>query len=117
MKKIYLAGPYSHDSKLVKLKRFLDLNVKAAELMEEGYLVFSPISHSHPISKWVSKENSMSYDFWLAQDFWILDICDELHILCLDGWLESKGVLAEIARAKENGMKIVHHYYIKGQRI
>lgn len=117
MKKIYLAGPYSHDSKLVKLKRFLDLNVKSAELMEKGFLVFSPISHSHPISTWVSKENKMSYDFWLTQDFWILEMCDELHVLCLDGWLESKGVAAEIKKAEELNIPIVHHYYIAGYRI
>jgi len=117
MKKIYLAVPYSHDKDHIKAMRTILVDAKAADLMEQGYRVFSPISHSVPISRFTSDENNESYDFWLNQDFWILDACDELHILCLDGWAQSKGVLAEIQRAEDKGMKIVHHYYIRGQRI
>lgn len=109
MKKIYLAAPYSSDSELEKHWRFNCVNKKAAELMEKGYQVFSPISHSHPISNYVSTENNMSHDFWLRQDFWILEICNELHILQLDGWIESKGVRAEIKKANELNIPIIWH--------
>jgi nucleoside 2-deoxyribosyltransferase len=50
MKKIYLAGPYSHWNPAVRAIRFHKLNEKAAELLNAGFLVFSPISHSHPRS-------------------------------------------------------------------
>ena len=116
MKKTYLAGPYSHPSKVVRLQRVVALDAKAAQLMEEGYLVFSPISHSHPISEHCGVD-SQDHDFWLRQDFWILELCDEMHILCLGGWRTSKGVDAEIVKANELGIPIVHHYYIRGRRI
>ena len=105
MKKIYLACPYSHESMRVRLSRVLQANVKAAELMEAGNLVFSPISHSHPISNHCEVDPT-DHDFWLRQDLWILDICDEMYVLCLPGWAESKGIDIEIRHAKSKGIKI-----------
>ncbi len=78
--------------------RFKAVNRKAAELMDKGYCVFSPISHSYPISKYC-KANPCDHKFWLAQDLWILDCCEEVHVLCLPGWEESKGVKFEVDRA------------------
>ena len=109
MKKIYLACPYSHKDKKVRLKRVEQANKKAAELMEEGHLVFSPLSHSHPISEYCNVD-PMDHDFWLRQDLWILrGVCDELHVLCLEGWSDSKGVQAEVKVAEDFGMNIYFH--------
>jgi len=117
MKKIYLACPYSHRHKHIKKIRTLQADVKAAELMEHGYRVFSPISHSAPIAEFCSPENNSSYDFWLNQDFWILEVCDELHVLCIKGWDKSKGVAAEIFKATELGIPIIYHDTIRGLKV
>ena len=108
MKRIYLAAPYSHYDMNVRKFRVERVDKKAAELMMQGDLVFSPLSHSHPISKHCSA-NPCDHDFWLRQDLWILDICDEFHILCLDGWKESRGIQTELDRAIELGLKVVEH--------
>ena len=115
-KKIYLAVPYSHTSDLIREMRVAQVDAKAAELMEAGYLIFSPISHSHPISKYTNKD-PQDHAFWLEQDFWILHMCDEVHILCLEGWEGSYGVRAEIEEAEKLGLDVHYHYYIQGQRI
>ena len=91
MKRLYLACPYSHPDPAMRRLRVHQANMKAAELMEAGNLVFSPLSHSHPISNHCNVDPA-DHDFWLRQDLWILDICDEMHILCLPGWDESKGI-------------------------
>lgn len=116
MRKIYLAVPYSHAVHHIREMRVAQVDAKAAELMEAGNLVFSPISHSHPISKYTSKD-PQDHAFWLEQDFWILRICDEVHVLCLEGWEKSYGVGAEIDEAERLGLRIEYHYYINGQRI
>ena len=105
MKKIYLACPYSHPEVQIRLWRVLQANKKAAELMEAGNLVFSPLSHSHSISEYCNVDPT-DHDFWLRQDLWILDICDEMYILCLPGWSESKGIDTEIKHAESMGIKI-----------
>ena len=107
-KKIYLAGPYSHKDKSVREHRVEQINRKAAELMMDGNFVFSPLSHSHPISQYC-RVDPCDQTFWLKQDLWILDICDEMHILCLDGWSKSRGIAQELICAKRLGMEIVYH--------
>ena len=108
MKKVYLACPYSHTDKKVREWRVEQVDKKAAELMMAGNLVFSPLSHSHPVSKHCDVD-PCAHDFWMNQDLWILEICDEFHILCLKGWDRSRGVDTELKRAQGLGLKIVFH--------
>ncbi len=105
MKKIYLAAPYSHKDPAVRSARVFLVDKKAAELMMAGNLVFSPLSHSHPISKHCDVD-PCDNDFWLRQDLWILAFCDEMQILCLDGWQESKGIKTEIDFAEKLGIAV-----------
>ena len=109
MKKIYLACPYSHKDKKVRQWRVEKVDKKAAELMMAGNLVFSPLSHSHPISEYCDVD-PCDHDFWLRQDLWVLEICDEMHILCLPGWEKSKGIQTEIDYAKSKGIEVVWNH-------
>ena len=70
----------------------------AAILMKAGIVVFSPISHSVPIAEYVGEIES-EHDFWMSIDIPILHRCDELLVLGLDGWSESKGVQREMFEA------------------
>jgi len=98
--RIYLACPYSHPEQAVIEQRVETCNMVAARLMEQGFIVFSPVSHSHPISIH-AKVDPCNHDFWLNQDLPFLEFCDELCILMLDGWEQSKGIKLEIERAQE----------------
>lgn len=66
--------------------------------MKAGIVVFSPLSHTVPISEYVDEIGS-EHDFWLAQDLPILRRCDELLILGLENWTKSRGVKAELFEA------------------
>lgn len=87
-KKIYLAHLYSIGTKLpdgsfdenMLAARFEHSNMIAAKIMEDlGHIVFSPISHSHPIQKYCNPELWV-HTFWLKQDKSYLLWCDELWI-------------------------------------
>jgi nucleoside 2-deoxyribosyltransferase len=105
MKKVYLACPYSHEDEKVMVERFNMANKAAALLMKKGcYVVFSPISHSHPISLHI--DNCKDHDFWLKQDYEFMKWCDKLIILEIEGWEESKGVNREIEWAMDLGKNI-----------
>ena len=108
MIKVYLACPFSHSDPKVRAYRAKMADKMASKLMMQGYLVFSPLSHSVPISKYTDVD-PCDHDFWLRQDLWILDVCDEFHILCIDGWHDSHGLKVELERAKEKGLKIYYH--------
>lgn len=100
----YLAGPYSHPERAVRVARFNALNAAAARLMGAGEHVYSPISHTHPIAE--AGALPLGWDFWEQYDRIYLGIAKRVVVLTLDGWRESKGVTAEIAIAQEYGLTI-----------
>ena len=106
MKIIYLAAPYSHSDKKICKARVKAVTQMAANLIEKGYIVYSPITHSHPISLFM--KNSLDGDFWLEQNKPFFNVCDIMAILMLDGWVESYGIMRELKWALELKKKIVH---------
>ena len=107
---IYLAVPYSHPDIEVREERFGAVNRAAAKLMEQGLHVFSPISHSHPIS--IEGNLPTNWEYWEAYDRVFLNASNKLIVLMLDGWDKSVGVSGEIEIAKELGIEIE---YIDGE--
>lgn len=101
---IYLACPYSHPLEGVRKARFRAANITAAKLMAEGHIVYSAISHSHPIAV----ENGLGLDwaYWRPVDAYFIGICDEVRVLKYPGWDRSKGIEAEIRLAESIGKPI-----------
>ncbi len=98
----YLACPYSDPDPRVKELRHMLATQVAFELMQKGQVVYSPLTHNIPISRlgvygWVN---------WKDFDLTMLAKCDRLIVIKIPGWDESKGVLEEIAYAKERGIPI-----------
>lgn len=92
-KRIYLASPYTHDDREIRIARFESAKNACAKLIRNGNLVFSPIVHSHllaeynlPVEFKFWKDWCLSFIRYWATDFYILDI---------DGWKTSKGIAAE----------------------
>lgn len=96
---VYLAVPYSSPDREVRLARFRAANIAAGILVKRGDIVFSPISHTHPIAE--ECDLPKGWEFWAAFDRAYLSASRLLVILCIDGWRESVGVNAEREIAKE----------------
>ncbi len=103
MKKIYLATPHTGTA-VEQQRRFEVVNKVAAKLMNDGLLVFSPISHTHPIA--LAGDLPKGWDFWKEYDLTFIEWCDELWVLEQDGWQESAGVTAERKLAAKLGKPI-----------
>lgn len=102
---LYLASPYSHTDARVREARFIAACEAVAWLMRRDVLAFSPIAHTHPV---VVQDPELGWDYnaWRALDEEMIRRCDEVTVLMLDGWLESKGVQAEVAFARSIGKPI-----------
>jgi hypothetical protein len=96
---VYLASPLSHPDPAVLEARFRAVCHAASRLMQEGNIIFAPIVHSFPIVTNVPG-TPWTYEFWLKQDFALLDVCAELWVLRLPGWVYSHGIAAEIKHAE-----------------
>ena len=101
---IYLAGPYSHEDPKVREQRFEALTKKAAELMIDGLVIFSPITHGHAIAD--RHDLPLDFQWWQNQCLDILSRATSMVVLRLPGYDESKGVSAEIAHAERLNIKI-----------
>jgi len=110
---VYLACPYTPKGIdelsvqcSVRISRFKTVTKVCAELSKLGLTVFSPITHSHPMS--VLSNMPGTWEFWGAIDEVFLKHSSALFVLKLDGWDRSTGVLAEIAIAETLGLPIVY---------
>jgi hypothetical protein len=103
--KIYLAIPYTGSEN----ESFRVINLVAGMLINQGHIVLSPVSHTHPIA--VECDLPKDWKFWKRQDESFIGWCDELHIVKLNGYEKSKGVNAEIKIAKRIGKPIKYIEY------
>lgn len=112
--KVYLATCYSYLGLfkwikplklLIEWLRFKKVTKITAYLLLRGYNIFSPITHSHPLSKYIP-DRLNTPTLWLELDFQWIDCCDELWVLCQRGWKKSYGVEREIKYAKDKGKAV-----------
>ena len=96
-KLIYLAAPYSANDRKIEKKRFKQTCQVAAKLMANGIAIFSPLANSIPVVELGGLK--IDHAEFMRFDNIILRRCDELLVLALDGWRESKGVQEEINEA------------------
>jgi len=102
MSLIYLAIPY-------KGREYCSFRVSceiSAQLLLAGNNVLSPIAHSHMISLYGGLEKHAPS--WYEYDIELLQRCDALAVVMLEGWKESKGVQMEIEEANRLGMPVIY---------
>lgn len=104
--RIYLASPYSSSFPSLCEERYEAACKATAQMINEGYQVFSPIAHSHPIA--INHSLPGDFQFWRK---WCLSFLESwathFVILTLDGWKESKGIKAEMDFALAKGLKVL----------
>ncbi len=103
---IYLGCPYSHPDPAIREVRFHAVNRAAGELLSRGHLVYSPISHSHPIA--MENGAGLGWETWMELDLEMLRRCDAMVILDLPGWENSTGIEAEMKEAELWKIPISH---------
>lgn len=102
---IYLASPYTHPDPFIREERYL----RACKVLAEQYLAkkrwaYSPIVHCHELAKIVQLPREAS--FWGDYNHHMLTYSSALHVLRIDGWMESAGVEQEIKWADELGKPV-----------
>jgi len=94
---LYLASPFSHPAAAVRQYRYKKACRATAKLIAAGIPVFSPLCNSVPAVELGGLE--AEHSTFMAVDIPILQRSDEILVLALDGWTESKGVKQEMFEA------------------
>ena len=104
--KVYLCIPYSG----MEESSYLQANLGTVAVLENGHNVYSPITHSHPLTKLTENKLPGNWEFWSAIDYQFIDWADELWVLIPtegeERVLNSTGVQAEIKYAIEKGKSV-----------
>lgn len=98
-KLIYLSSPYSHKAWTIRQQRFIAACAAAAHLFKQGYFVFSPIAHCHPVKE--VSDLLGDYGYWKDYNLCMIRKSDILMVLKLEGWADSIGVREEIRAARD----------------
>lgn len=103
-RRCYLASPYTDPDPQLRSARYEAVCAAAAAMMREGFLVFSPIAHSHPLAAY---DLPVEFDYWQRHclsflDYWATELC----VLTLSGWQDSVGVATEIDCALKLGLPV-----------
>jgi nucleoside 2-deoxyribosyltransferase len=105
---IYLAAPYtSYDPEIVDMRIAQFCRVDA-KLCQQGLITVSPLS------KHFIKDHAtipLTWEFWKTYSEKLMEKCDALYVIMLDGWDVSEGVLAEIELAKKMSLEIKYLDY------
>ena len=106
----YLATPYTKENH----EEAYQAACRMAMFLEENDIfTFSPISHSHGMSEYASKQNKTSHDFWLTIDFKYIKLSRGLLVCKMKGWDNSFGIAKEIEFAKTLQKPILYTEYME----
>ncbi len=101
---IYLASPYSHEDKEIRVERHHAVCEEMVAMISRGVHVFSPIAHSHYTA--TAFDLPSDWEYWSLIDRAFIQLSTEVYVLKLDGWESSRGVQAEIEYARKLGKPI-----------
>lgn len=112
----YFAHPYSVKNLFGDYILFAEdanfriCNVRAAQLIERGYLIYSPISQNHPIhmaSPAFLKDEV--HEMWYKFDAAFIKQANFAGIILAPGWEDSKGCCAERKLFEERGLELLYY--------
>lgn len=89
----YLAVPYAAHVHGLSCAAY-DADRHAAHLIRMGLVVFSPISHSHPIAR-VGGIDPRSHEIWMGQNDHFMQAASAMVAVHLPGWEDSIGMKME----------------------
>jgi hypothetical protein len=104
-KKIIVVAPFNTPNEELKKRRVKTIATYCGELFKKGHIPVSALLSGLAFAE----HSELPTDTLTWANFSKLYVkgCDEMHVLKLDGYLESSGVLLEIEEATKLGIKLV----------
>ena len=109
---IYLASPYTHSDRAIKLKRVAQTEEALASFHAQNIVVYSPIVHWH----YVAERLGLATDHvpWLVQNEGVMNAASIVGLLRIDGWRESRGMKHEWQYAIKHNITLIAYDLIGG---
>jgi len=103
----YIASPYSHELPRMEQERHDRVADYVGFLHRHANVIpISPIVCSHYLAR--SQRLPTDAAYWREINHWLIDKCDIMIVLKLDGWQKSAGVQDEIEYAESQGKPVFY---------
>ncbi len=102
---VYVAAPYTHSDPAVVRDRMDMFTRTMAKLIEDGHHPVSPLMN-HYLAEKIEVNFPLNWTYWEDYSRKLLDRCDQLIVVMMDGWRHSTGVMAEIDMAEKSGKDV-----------
>lgn len=103
MKKVFISMPYSGtlDQMNERVKHAKEYSVI---LLQRGIVPVCPVTSGHLLVE--HSDIELSHQSWLQYAYEFFEMCDEVHVLQLQGWKESLGVAEEVYWARRSNKPV-----------
>jgi len=101
---VFIISPYKDDNFLIETERAVSADLYIGELAHNGVVAYSTISAMHHLLGICDLPEDWS--FWKKHCTTMIKSAKEVHVLQLDGWETSEGVIAELEIARTYYKKI-----------
>jgi hypothetical protein len=106
MSYLYLASPYTHNSRFVRMWRYEAVRDFGAFLASNRFWFFGPIMHSYDMSQ--NHQLPHNFEFWRDWNHAMIDASQGVIVFQIDGWDTSRGVTDEVEYAKKIGKPVIY---------
>jgi hypothetical protein len=106
---LYLACPYSHPEAAIQQERLEKVSHVAGLLIQQGFLVYSPVSHGVNIAKYCAMNGD--YKTWQSHCLSMLRRSQYAIALLLNGYEESIGMNDELSWCRTWGIPCIDLEY------
>lgn len=98
---VYIACPYSHQSRDIRKERFDDAAQYSSFLIKSGLIVYSPVIMRHNFSELFSLP--YKFDYWKKTNTEFISMSLRVDILMMPMWENSYGLMNEFRIAAKYG--------------
>lgn len=106
----YFAHPYTARDKRAEEANFRLCCIRSAKLITMGYMVYSPICHTHPIHMaWPPFLENDERQLWIGLDNLIMAETKFDGIILAPGWQKSRGCCAEKVAFEQQAKPILFY--------
>ena len=102
---IFLAAPYTGTPEEITSRMKLFCKIDGA-LMNAGIFTVAAIYKHLLFTNGVQLPSS--WDYWSKYSIDLIDRCDAVVVVCMDGWGESVGTQSELGHALTTGKKVLY---------
>ena len=103
---IYLSVPYSSLDPNIRADRVARVRHVMAAMMAQGHLTVCPVAMNHEAIEQLADGMGPRGSYWQRLEAALATVCDELVVVAVDGWRESRGVQREIALFEEQSKPV-----------